>query len=138
MEAQGNAATGILNNAYNTGQMNQLRALQMAPMMSELGYMPSSTQQATGAQYRADAMNPAMNLQGYAGILGPFGTMGSGGAPYLQPNTTSPVGAGIGGGLAGFGLGQSWNQANSGNTTAAPNDYYSSNGFQYTFPGQYS
>ena len=83
-------------------------------MMTELGFMPSSTQKATGAEYRSDAMNPALNLQGYAGILGPFGTMGSGGAPYVQPNTTSPIGAGIGGGLAGFGLGQSWNQANSG------------------------
>jgi hypothetical protein len=104
MEAQGNAVTSILNNAYNTGQTNQLRAQQMAPMMAELGFMPSSTQKSTGAEYRADAMNPAMNLQGYAGMVNPYAVTSAGAQPYQPPIST--IGAGLAGGMTGFGLGQ--------------------------------
>jgi len=111
-EAQGNATTSILNNAYNTGQSNQLSAMRMAPMMTGLGFMPSSTQREMGGLYQDDARDPARNLQGYAGMINPYAQQNAGGQVVSSPTPNSPWGSALGGALAGYGAGQSWQDQN--------------------------
>jgi len=107
-EAMGNSTTSILNNAYNTGQSNQISAMRMAPMVTGLGFMPSSTQREMGGLYQDDARDPARNLQGYAGMINPYAKQNAGGAIAPSPTPNSPWGAALGGALAGYGAGQSW------------------------------
>jgi len=104
LEAMGNSRTNILNNAYNTGQSNKISAMNMAPMMTGLGYMPSQAQMDVGGMYRADAMNPAANLQGYAGMINPYSNQSGGAAVSPPPTPGSPLAAGFGGAMTGYDL----------------------------------
>jgi len=104
LEAMGNSTTNILNNAYNTGQSNKISAMNMAPMMTGLGYMPSQKQMDIGGLYRGDAMNPAANLQGYAGMINPYSNQSGGAAVSPPPTPGSPLAAGFGGAMTGYDL----------------------------------
>ena len=109
MEAQGDLSTRLLSNAYGQRLGQQRAAWDATPGMLNTGFLPSQTQQQVGGQYQGDALNPAQNLQGYAGMVNPYLGQGSGSPVYSpQPNMTNSV---LGGGMAGYGAYDAWNSS---------------------------
>lgn len=109
-----NTALPYYSQAYQTERQNQLNALQLAPSLQQANYQQllgagglqeqrgQAEIQAAQQQYNA----PWDLLNKYGSVLGAINTPNSGTTSSTQPSYYDPLGAGLGGALGGYQLGQ--------------------------------
>lgn len=132
LEAQGDVSARLLGDAFDSTLAHQRAAWNAAPSMLNAGFMPSDAQMAMGDKYRDDASQPALNLAGYGQVMNPFFGMAGGPSNAYSP-ASSPVSAGVGGALAGYGAYDAWNRNRTAGTQPPANVVVNPNKFASSF-----
>lgn len=131
LEAHGDVSARLLGDAFDSSLAHTRAAWNAAPSMMNAGFMPSDAEMAMGEKYQDDARRPGENLAGYGQVMNPFFRMSGGPANAYSP-ASSPVAAGVGGALTGYGAYDAWTKNRAAgtqppsNVTIAPNSYNSS------------